>query len=114
MEWLGVVALICVLWYSSYPGRVKRLEAAMKRLERKQRGETDMSKLINELINKECKITSDAALQLVGSTELLCLVLDTDDEWIKVQFTEKKNKQIKKLLRIENIDEIEMIATDTK
>lgn len=114
MEWLGVAALILVLCYSSYPGKIKRLEAAVKRLERKQKGEIDMSKLINELINKECKIKSDAALQLVGATELLCMVLDTDDEWIKVQFTDKKNNQIKKLLRIENIDEIEVLETDIK
>ena len=114
MEWLGLVALVLVLCYSSYPGKIKRLEAAMKRLERKQRGENDMSKLINELINKECKIKSDDALQLVGNTELLCLVLDTDDEWIKVQFMDKKNNQIKKLLRIENIDEIEIVESDIK
>lgn len=109
MEWTGLLALALVLCYSAYPGKVNRLEAAVKRLERKQRGENDMSKFINELVNKECKIKSDAVLQMVGSTELKCLVLDTDDEWIKVRFKDKKNNQITKLLRIENIDEIEII-----
>ena len=43
-----------------------------------------------------------------------CLVLDTDDEWMKVRFTDKKNNQITKLLRIENIDEIEILRTELK
>ena len=59
MEWIGFIALAVLLCYSSYPGKVKRLEVAVKRLERKQRGENNMSKLINELVNTECKIKSD-------------------------------------------------------
>lgn len=114
MEWIGFIALAVLLCYSSYPGKVKRLEAAVKRLERKQRGENNMSKLINELVNTECKIKSDDALQLVESTEMKCLVLDTDDEWMKVRFTDKKNNQITKLLRIENIDEIEIVSMELK
>ena len=39
---------------------------------------------------------------------------DTDDEWMKVRFTDKKNNQITKLLRIENIDEIEILRTELK
>lgn len=38
-----------------------------------------------------------------------CCVLDTDDEWVKIRFNDKKNNQITKLLRIENIDEIEIL-----
>lgn len=114
MEWIGFIALAILLCYSSYPGRVKRLEAAVKRLERKQRGESNMSKLISELVNTECKIKSDDVLQLVGSTEMKCFVLDTDDEWVKLRFTDKKNNQITKLIRIENIDEIEILSTELK
>ena len=98
MEWIGFIALAILLCYSSYPGRVKRLEATVKRLERKQRGE----------------IKSDAVLQLAGSTEMKCFVLDTDDEWVKIRFADKKNNQITKLIRIENIDEIEILSTELK
>lgn len=112
MEWVGFIALALVLCYSSYPSKVKHLEATVKRLERKQRGENIMSKLINELVNTECKIKTDDALQLVGSTEIMCFILDTDDEWIKIRFTDKKKNQITKLLRIENINEIEVIEKD--
>ncbi|MBQ6844130.1 MAG: hypothetical protein IJO60_05790 [Agathobacter sp.] len=110
MEYFGIFAFILVLAYSSYPGKVKHLEAVVKRLERKQKGENVMSKLINELVGKECKIKSDDALELVGGTELSCVVLDCDDEWIKVQYTNKKNVQVVKLLRIENVDEVEILG----
>lgn len=108
MEWFGMVAFIMVICCISYPEKVKRLEATVKRLERKQKGENSMSKLINELIGKECKIKSDDAFALVGSDEVVCSVLDADDEWIKIQFIDKKKNTITKLLRIENIDEIEI------
>lgn len=111
MEWIGLAALGLMLCYISYPGRVRHLEAAVNRLERKQRGDNAMSKLISELVNKECRIKSDDAFQLAGNTELMCFVLDSDDEWIKVRFTDKKNNQITKLFRIENIDEIEVVES---
>ena len=111
MEWIGLVAFVFVLCYASYPGRVKRLETTIKKLERQQKGENVMSKLISELVQKDCKIKTEDALQLVGSTELLCHVLDADDEWIKVSFADRKKNQITTLLRIENISEVEIIKS---
>lgn len=109
MEYFGVFAFIIMLAYSSYPGKVKKLEAKIKKLERNQKGENVMSKLINELVGKECKIKSEDVLLLVGSDEMKCVVMDCDDEWIKVQYTDKKNNVITKLLRIENVDEVEIL-----
>lgn len=109
MEYFGVFAFILVCAYASYPGKVKKVEAKIKKLERSQKGENVMSKLICDLVGKECKIKSDIALALVGSTEMKCLVMDCDDEWIKVQYTDKKNNVVIKLLRIENVDEVEII-----
>ena len=34
MEWFGIVALLLMLCYSAYPGKVKRLETKVKRLEK--------------------------------------------------------------------------------
>ena len=111
MEWIGLVAFVFVLCYASYPGRVKRLETTIKKLERQQKGENVMSKFISELVQKDCKIKTEDALQLVGSTELLFHVLDADDECIKVSFADRKKNQITKLLRIENISEVEIIES---
>ena len=76
MEYMGVAAFImaCYLIGQSLPDKVKRLEAKLKRFERKQKGENTMSKLMNELVGKECKIKSDDALALVGSQEIQCVV----------------------------------------
>ena len=41
-----------------------------------------------------------------GKTELSCKIIDADDEWIKICYTEKKDKQVVKLMRIENIESI--------
>ena len=108
MEYFGVFAFILMLAYSSYPGKVKHLEKMVKKLEKKSKGETMMSKLINELVGKECKIKTDEALLWVGSDELKCKVLDCDDEWMKVQYTDKKGNTIMKLIRIECVNEVEL------
>ena len=42
-----------------------------------------------------------------GNTDLSCKIIDADDEWIKICYTEKKDKQVVKLMRIENIESIE-------
>jgi len=109
MEYFGIFAFILVLAYSSYPSKVKKLEAKIKKLERKLKGESTMSKLINDLVGKECKIKSDEAWAMVGADAVKCLVMDCDDEWIKVQYTDKKGKVIVKLLRIETVDEVELL-----
>lgn len=110
MEWVGWFALIIVLCYSSYPGKVKKLERQVKRLKRRQEGDNNMSKMINELIGKKCIIkTTDDAISLVGSDAIDCTVLDADDEWVKITYTDKKNNIRTKILRIEVIDNVELI-----
>ncbi len=37
MEYCGIIALVLLLCYSAYPRKVKRLEAKVKRLEKKQK-----------------------------------------------------------------------------
>lgn len=112
MEIFGVIALFIALFYSPATEKVKRLEIKLKQIERKQKGESIMSKLISELAGKECKIKCEEALSLVGNEEMVCSVLDTDDEWIKVQVVNKKKNQIIKLIRIENIEEIEILEEE--
>ncbi len=41
MEWAGWIAMIMLLYYSSYPGKVNKLECKVKKLERKQGGKLD-------------------------------------------------------------------------
>jgi len=108
LEWVGWISLMILIFYSAYPGKVKKLESKVKKLERKQGGAESMSKIINTLVGKSCKIKTDDALTLVGSTDIQCMVLDADDEWIKLAYTDKKNVAKTKILRIDSIDNIEL------
>lgn len=108
MEYFGIFAFILVLAYSSYPGKVKRLEAKLRKVEKKQKGDPVMSKLINELVGKQCRIKPDEEIELMDSW-IQCDVLDVDDEWIKIRYEEKKKGVVTRLFRIENIGEVEVL-----
>ena len=104
MEWMGWFSFFIILCYASYPGRVKKLESKIKIIEKKQKGDNKMSKIINDLVGKNCKITTEDALV----NEMMCTVLDADDEWIKFTYTDKKNNIKTKILRIDSIENIEL------
>ena len=64
MEYFSVFVFILMLAYSSYPGKVRRLEAKLKKMEKRQKGENVMSKMINELVGKQCRIKPDEEMEL--------------------------------------------------
>ena len=106
MEWIGFIALVLILCYSSYPGKVKKLERKVKLLERKLRGENEMSNLIKALVNKECVIMLEEEFsQIIKGT-----VLDVDDEWVKIIIKDKKGNIKTKLIRIDGIKNIEILS----
>lgn len=70
MEWIGWLCFVILLYYSSYPSKVKKLERKMKKLEKNKKGDLNMSRVIKELVGKNCSIRIDA-----------------DDEWIKQNFS---------------------------
>lgn len=109
MEMIGWLALVLILCYSAYPGRVRRLERKFKKIERRQEGDVEMSKIINELIGKNCKIKAEDAFKLNGVTDVSCTVLDADDEWIKFTYTDKKGAFKTQILRIDSIDSVELL-----
>lgn len=108
MEWVGWFSLVIILCYSSYPEKVKKLESKVKKLERSQKGDCDMSKIISDLIGKECAIKTEEALIFAGKAEVSCTVLDVDYEWIKFSYVDKKGVNKIKILRIDSLDNIEL------
>lgn len=108
MEWVGFISLLIILFYSSYPDKVIRLERKVKCLERNAQGGNNMSKIISSLIGKVCKIEIDGML-FSDNAEGKYTVVDADDEWIKVNYHNKKNNLITKILRIDSIENIEII-----
>lgn len=110
MEILGWFAFIIMMFYSSYPGKVKKLEKKVKKLERIQKGDLQMSNIISALIGEKCKIRTEEAVIFSGNIDVVANVLDVDDEWIKFSFVDKKGVTKIKILRIESIDNIELIS----
>lgn len=116
MEWIGFVALALVLCYSSLPENVKRLERKIKQLERQQKGETPMSKLIMELIGHKCRLYTEPeeALSLSGKTSIECQILDADEEWIKISHMDKKTGEKISFLRIDTLKSAELLEPAPK
>lgn len=69
-----------------------------------------MSKIISSLLGERCKIKTSEALSFNGSIDVVANILDVDDEWIKFSFVDKKGVTKVKILRIETIDNIELVS----
>ncbi|HCO74542.1 MAG TPA: hypothetical protein DIT16_06770 [Clostridium sp.] len=68
-----------------------------------------MSKLLKDLIGVKCIISCEGALVFIGKSEMECEVLDVDDEWVKITYKDKKDVTKTNIIRIESIDNIEII-----
>ena len=90
-----------VLIYLSQSQKIKRLEKRLKVIERKEKGNTDMSRLLKELIGKTPTIIG----QVFGTDNWE--VVDVDEEWVKLRRVNKKGKEKFKLQRIEDIQTVE-------
>lgn len=96
-------------FYSGYSGRVRKLEQQLKKLKRQVKGEDNMSKILSSLINQECILKAEDDTWFNGSIDLACTILEADDEWVKISYTDKKDGYKVKIIRIESIKNIELI-----
>ena len=97
---LGFVPLV-IMFYLSHTQKVKKLENKIKRIEQKQKGNKEMSRLLKELIGKNPTIVG----QVFGTS--LWEVVDVDEEWVKLRSVDKEGKEKFKLQRIEDIQTVE-------
>ena len=97
---LGFVPLV-IMFYLYHTQRVKKLENKIKRIEQKQKGNKEMSRLLKELIGKTPTIVG----QVFGTDNWE--VVDVDEEWVKLRRVNKKGKEKFKLQRIEDIQTVE-------
>ncbi len=97
---LGFVPLV-IIFYLYHIQRVKKLENKIKRIEQKQKGNKEMSRLLKELIGKKPTIIG----QLFGTDNWE--VVDVDEEWVKLRSVDKEGKEKFKLQRIEDIQTVE-------
>ena len=97
---LGFVPLM-IIFYLDHTQKVKKLDNKIKRIEQKEKGNTDMSRLLKELIGRTPVIVG----QLFGTDNWE--VVDVDEEWVKLRRVDKKGKEKFKLQRIEDIQTIQ-------
>ena len=97
---LGFVPLM-IIFYLDHTQKVKKLENKIKRIERKEKGNIDMSRLLKEMIGRTPVILG----QLFGTDNWE--VVDVDEEWVKLRRVDKKGKEKFKLQRIEDIQTIQ-------
>ena len=97
---LGFVPLM-IIFYLDHTQKVKKLENKIKKFERKEKGNTEMSRLLKEMIGG----TPVIVRQLFGTDNWE--VVDVDEEWVKLRRVDKKGKEKFKLQRIEDIQTIQ-------
>ena len=101
MMWVVVFILFLIFFYSNDSKKIKKLEQKIKKLERKEKGNAEMSRLLQEMIGKKPIITG----VYIGPDNWE--VVDVDEEWVKLRSVDKKGKEKFKLQRIEDIQAVE-------
>ncbi|HHV8226418.1 hypothetical protein RQ406_01525 [Streptococcus pneumoniae] len=99
--WVLVFILFLIFFYSNDSKKIKKLEKKIKRLERKEKGNAEMSRLLQEMIGKEPIITG----VYIGPDNWE--VVDVDEEWVKLRSVDNTGKEKFKLQRIEDIQTVE-------
>ena len=99
--WVWIFFPFLVLIYSSQSKKIKRLEKRLKVIERKEKGNAEMSRLLKELIGEKPTIIGE----LFGTNNWE--VVDVDEEWVKLRRVDNTGKEKFKLQRIEDIQTVE-------
>ncbi|HFD0782205.1 TPA: hypothetical protein ACL2V3_001867 [Streptococcus pneumoniae] len=99
--WVLVFILFMIFFYSNNSKKIKKLENKIKKLERKEKGNAEMSRLLQEMIGKEPIITG----VYIGPDNWE--VVDVDEEWVKLRRVDNTGKEKFKLQRIEDIQTVE-------
>ncbi|AXK92289.1 hypothetical protein [Streptococcus pneumoniae] len=101
MMWVLGFILFIIFFYSNNSKKIKKLENKIKKLERKEKGNAEMSRLLQEMIGKKPIITG----VYIGPDNWE--VVDVDEEWVKLRRVDNTGKEKFKLQRIEDIQTVE-------
>ena len=90
-----------VIFYASSEKKIKRLNKRIKRLEKQVKGNQDMSRLLEELKGQTVTVTVNGF-----GTEYE--IIDIDEDWVKLSRETNKQQRETKLVRIEDIQDIQI------
>lgn len=73
-----------------------------------RKGDFLMSEMLLGLKGCCCSIRNEETEYLTGSPDIVCEVLDIDDEWIKIYYTDKTGRRVIKVERTESISGVQV------
>ena len=98
--WILFIPFI-VIFYASSEKKIKGLNRRIRRLEKQVKGNQEMSRLLEELKGQKVKVTVNGF-----GTEYE--IMDIDEDWVKLSRENKKKEKETKLVRIEDIQGIQL------
>lgn len=107
MNWIILLGLVVIYW--SFDGKIEKLNKLLKKQNRQNQEGKGMSKVIQGLVSKKCLINTDEALTLVGKAEIEGTILETDEEWIKLEYLDKNNEKKISAFRIDSVNYLSVI-----
>ena len=99
--WILFIPFI-VIFYASSEKKIKGLNRRIRRLEKQVKGNQEMSRLLEELKGQKVKVTVNGF-----GTEYE--IMDIDEDWVKLSRETNKQQRETKLVRIEDIQDIQGI-----
>ena len=101
MEWFGFFIMVSFLFLSRKDKEIKRLRQRIKRVERKIKGENEMSRLLEELKGQKAMI-------MVENVGLEHEIVDVDEDWVKLTRADNKGNVTTKLVRVDDIQSVKL------
>ena len=102
MNILWIISIpFLVMFYTSSEKKIKRLNKRIRRLEKQVKGNQDMSRLLEELKGQTATVT----LNGFGTKYE---IMDIDEDWVKLSRENRKKEKETKLVRIEDIQGIQL------
>ena len=98
--WIIFIPFI-VIFYASSEKKIKKLNKRIRRLEKQVKGNQDMSRLLEELKGQTVTVT-------VNGFGTKYEIMDIDEDWVKLSCDTINQQRETKLVRIEDIQDIQL------
>ena len=98
--WILFIPFI-VIFYASSEKKIKGLNRRIRRLEKQVKGNKEMSRLLEELKGQTVTVT-------VTGFGAEYEIMDIDEDWVKLSRDTIKQQRETKLVRIEDIQDIQL------
>lgn len=98
--WIIFIPLL-ILIYTGSEKKIKRLNKRIRRLEKQVKGNQDMSRLLEELKGQTVTVT-------VNGFGTKYEIMDIDEDWVKLTRVINKQQSETKLVRIEDIQGVQL------